>query len=113
MAQVKKRTTVVRIAVARLLSMCSTPTLASRAVPAAKTAERIAQKIQLIVHRRQFAETTWLWLRGRSFPTRHARYRRESGRAYGPFSSPDRRTHLPSCRWRTQLRGLPQSSYAG
>src|ERR1700728_1996643 len=48
-AQVKTRMTVVRIAVARFESMPDTPTLANNAVAAAKTAERTAQKIQVIV----------------------------------------------------------------
>ena len=41
-------TTLVRTAVARFESMCATPTLASRAVAAAKTAESSAHPIQLM-----------------------------------------------------------------
>lgn len=48
MAQAKMTTTVVRMAVARFESTCATPTLARSAVAAAKSAERIAQPIQLI-----------------------------------------------------------------
>jgi hypothetical protein len=43
------RTTVVRIDVAKLLSMPSTPTLANNAVAAANIAEKIAQTIQVIM----------------------------------------------------------------
>lgn len=49
MPQAKTTTTVVRTAVARLESTCATPTLASRAVAAAKTAESSAQAIQFMV----------------------------------------------------------------
>jgi hypothetical protein len=45
---VNTRMTVVRIAVARFESMPATPTLANSAVAAAKTAERTAQKTQVI-----------------------------------------------------------------
>ena len=47
-AQVKTTITVVRMAVARFESIPVTPTLARRAVAAAKKAERSAQKIQFI-----------------------------------------------------------------
>jgi hypothetical protein len=47
-AQVKTRMTLVRMAVARLESMPEMPTLASSAVAAAKSAERSAQKSQVI-----------------------------------------------------------------
>jgi hypothetical protein len=49
MAQAKTKTTVVRIAVARFESMPEMPTLASRAVAAAKRAESSAQKSQEVV----------------------------------------------------------------
>src|ERR1039458_7566089 len=48
MAQAKASTTMVRSAMARFESTCATPTLASRAVAAAKTAESIAHPIQLM-----------------------------------------------------------------
>jgi len=48
MAQAKMRTTVVRMAVARLESTRATPTLANKAVAAAKIAERIAHPIQVM-----------------------------------------------------------------
>ncbi len=48
MAQAKARTTVVRIAVARFESTWATPTLASRAVAAANTAESRAHPIHVI-----------------------------------------------------------------
>jgi hypothetical protein len=48
MAQAKSRTTVVRRAMARFESTCATPTLAKRAVAAAKTAESIAHAIQFM-----------------------------------------------------------------
>jgi hypothetical protein len=51
---VNTSTTVVRIAVAKLLSTFSTPTFASKAVAAANTAESIAQKTQVIVAACQF-----------------------------------------------------------
>jgi len=50
MPQAKTTTTVVRTAVARFESTCATPTLASRAVAAAKTAERRAQPTQVMIH---------------------------------------------------------------
>src|ERR1700678_2699549 len=49
MAQVNTRITVVRMAVARFESTPDTPTLASKAVAAANTAESNAQKTQVIV----------------------------------------------------------------
>jgi hypothetical protein len=48
MAHVNNTMTEVRIAVARLLSIPAMPILARSAVAAANTAERIAQKNQLI-----------------------------------------------------------------
>ena len=48
MAQAKTTTTLVRKAMARFESTCATPTLAKRAVAAAKTAESIAHAIQLM-----------------------------------------------------------------
>ena len=48
MAQAKTTTTLVRSAMARFESTCATPTLASRAVAAAKTAESSAHPIQLM-----------------------------------------------------------------
>jgi hypothetical protein len=50
-AQVKTSTTVVRMAVARLESMPATPILARIAVAAAKSAERSAQRSQVMQYR--------------------------------------------------------------
>ena len=110
-AQAKTKTTVVRIAVARLESMPETPTLARSAVAAAKKAERRAQRSQVISVGALRLERCLFQIDGPPVAALDAGADLGGGAAQLGLLVGSRRPR--ACRWSRRRRAYPRSSYAG